>query len=264
MTSPSTWHGTDAYEAYMGRWSRPLAQLFLTWFAAPTSASWLDVGCGTGALTAAILATTDPSSVLGIDPSEGFISTAKTQLADARAAFEVADARAIPVSSGSYDAVVSGLVLNHIPDPVPAVAEMVRVTRPGGCVGAYVWDYLGEMQLLRLFWESAAATIPDASTHDPRSHYDICHPAPLAATLREAGLFGVTVDSIDLPMAFRDFDDFWLPHTLIGPGLAQRYVATLPDDQKTALREHLRTTLPTAPDGTISIVGRALAVRGTK
>lgn len=261
---PSVWSGTDAYEAYMGRWSRPMAQAFVAWFAAPKAGRWLDVGCGTGALTAAVLAAADPIEVVGIDPSTEFLGTANAHLSDPRARFEVGDARALPVAIGGYDAVVAGLVLNHVPDPAPAVAEMVRAARSGGAVGAYVWDYRGDMQLVRYFWEAVAATDADAATHDPRAHYHICRPDPLAALFRSAGLGDVEVGAIDVPLGFRDLDDYWLPHTMPGPAAPQRYVSALDDERKAALREQLRAVLPTAADGTIGLIGRAWTVRGTK
>lgn len=262
----NVWGGTDAYEAYMGRWSRPLARAFVAWFAVPAAGRWLDVGCGTGALTAAVLGAADPSAVLGIDPSTDFLATAQTQVLDPRARFEAGDARALPVDTDGYDAVVAGLVLNHVPEPAPAVAEMVRAARPGGAVGAYVWDYSGEMQLIRSFWEAVAATDADAATHDPRSSasYRICQPDPLTALFRAAGLSDVVVAAIDLPMRFQDFDDYWLPHTLPGPAPVQRYVSTLNAARTAALRGHLQSMLPIAPDGTIDLIGRAWAVRGTK
>jgi SAM-dependent methyltransferase len=260
----TTWQGTDAYEAHMGRWSRPLAEVFVSWFAAPSAWRWLDVGCGTGALATAVLAAAEPIAVLGIDPSTDFIATASSKITDPRARFEVGDARALPVATAGHDAVVAGLVLNHIPDPVPALAEMVRAARPGGAVGAYVWDYRGEMQLFRYFWEAVAAADPNAAAHDPRANYHICEREPLAALFRAAGLGDVEVDIIDLPMRFRDLDDFWRPHLLPGSAPAQRYVAALDDARRTALREQLRVMLPTATDGTIDLIGRAWAVRGTK
>ena len=138
VTGSYVWRATDAYEAYVGRWSRPLAEAFLVWFAVPTGRRWLDVGCGTGALTEAVLDVTDPIAVLGIDPSPDFLGVAQNHVSDSRARFAVGDARALPVPSDTYDAVVAGLVLNFVPNPAPAVAEMVRAARPGAAVGAYV------------------------------------------------------------------------------------------------------------------------------
>jgi len=258
------WGGTDAYEAYMGRWSRPLAQAFIAWFAIPAAGRWLDVGCGTGALGQAVLDAADPIAVVGVDPSPEFIATATAQIPDPRARFAVGDARALPVEPEHFDAVVAGLVLNHVPDASAAVAGMARAARPGGAVGAYVWDYAGGMRLIRAFWEAAAATDAAASALDPGVQFPLCRPEPLAASFRTANLGDVAVEAIDLPMGFRDFDDYWLPHLLRGPAAPQRYVASLGDGQRTALREQLRATLPAAVDGSIRLVSRAWAVRGTK
>ena len=262
--APFVWGATDSYEAYMGRWSRPLARMFLDWFAAPAAGRWLDVGCGTGALTAAVIDAADPTSVVGIDPSPAFLATAQANIPDPRARFEVGDARALPVASDGYDAVVAGLVLSFVPDPAIAVAEMARVTRPGGAVGAYMWDFRGEMQRAQHFWEAVAATDPEAARLDPRPHFHSCEPEPLTTLFRGAGLGNVAVEAIDLPMAFRDLDDFWLPHTMAGTAPAQRYASSLDADRRAALREQLRVTLPFAPDGSLHVTDRAWAVRGTK
>jgi SAM-dependent methyltransferase len=258
------WHATDAYEAYVGRWSRPLAEAFLAWFAIPMGSRWLDVGCGTGALTAAVLDAADPSAVVGIDPSSAFLDAAKAHVPDPRARFEIGDARALPVPSDTYDAVVAGLVLNFIPDPALAVAEMVRATRPGGAVGAYVWDFRGQMQGAQYFWAAVAVTDAEAVTLDPRPYFHTCEPEPMADLFRTAELGDVVVGAIDLPMAFRDLDDFWLPYTMAGASVAQRYVSGLDDDGKAALREQLRATLSFAADGSLHLIDRAWAVRGTK
>ncbi len=261
---PYVFRATDAYEAYVGRWSRPLAEAFLAWFAVPTAGQWVDVGCGTGALTEAVLAATDPIAVVGIDPSPEFLGVAQRHVFDPRARFEIGDARDLPVASDSSDAVVAGLVLNFVPNPHVAVAEMVRIARPGGAVGAYVWDYHGEMQSMEYFWDAVAATDADAVALDPRPHFPICQPEPMAALFRAAGLDDVEVDTINLPKGFRDLDDFWLPHTMIGAAAAQRYVSGLDADRQAALREQLRATLPLAADGSLHLIDRAVAVRGTK
>src|SRR5262245_4882760 len=148
----------EEYEPYSGRWSRLVAPEFLAWLAIPTHARWLDVGCGTGALIQAILDDWSPAEVVGIDPSSSYIAYARRSIRDPRVRYEVGDARALPVPS-SYDAVVSGLVLNFVPvpDQLKAAREMVRAARVGGCVASYVWDYAGEMQSMRYFWDAAGA-----------------------------------------------------------------------------------------------------------
>ena len=263
-TRPHVWGNTEAYEAYMGRWSRPAAEAFLRWLAPLRGQRWLDVGCGTGALTQAILAAADPHEVLGVDPSADFNGTASTQITDSRVRFEIGDARMLLLPSDAYDAVVAGLALNFVPELAKAVAEMVRATRPGGTVAAYVWEYAGEMQLVRSFWQAAIALDPVAAAHDQGRQFPICQPEPLTRLFRVADLRTIDVHAIDIPTRFRDFDDYWLPHLLGGSGVAQRYVATLGETQRTALRDQLEATLPIAADGSIPLSARAWAVRGTK
>ncbi len=217
-----------------------------------------------GALTEAILAAAAPGDVLGVDPSAEFLGAARARIADPRVRFAVGDARALPVTSDAYDAVVAGLVLNFVPEPGAAVAEMVRAARPGGAVGAYVWDYAGGMQMVRAFWRAAVALDPAAAAWDQARQFPLCRPEPLAALFRDAGLGAVEVGAVDGPTTFRDLDDYWRPHLLGGPGVAQRYVAALAEAQRAALRDRLRATLPVAADGSIPLIARAWAVRGTK
>ncbi len=248
----------------MGRWSRKLAPAFVRWLGIPAQCDWLDVGCGTGALATAILDLGNPTTVLGIDPSSDFVAAAAAQIVDPRAVFEVGDARAMAQEDDRFAVVVAGLVLNHIADPAAAAAEMVRVAWPGGTVGAYIWDYSGEMQMVRFFWEAVAATDVNAADHDPRSHYHISHPEPLADLFTSIGLVDVVVEAIDVPLAFQHFDDYWIPHTLAGPAAPQRYVASLDDNRREALRQQLLSTLPVEQDGGIDLVGSAWAARGKK
>ena len=262
-TRALVWANAEAYEAYMGRCSRPAADAFLAWLAPSPRLRWLDVGCGTGALTDAILAA-DPDQVFGVDPSADFLNVARARIADPRVRFESGDARSLPAASDAYDTVVAGLVLNFVPEPEAAVAEMVRAARPGGTVAAYVWDYAGEMQMVRAFWRAAVPLDPAAAAWDQVRQFPLCQPEPLLALFRDAGLGAVEVGAVDGRTTFRDLDDYWRPHLLGGPGVAQRYVATLGEAQREALRERLRATLPIAADGSISLIVRAWAVRGTK
>jgi len=128
----------------------------------PSGSRWLDVGCGTGTLSATVLRAAEPAEVVGVDASAGFIAYAREHVDDARMTFQVADAEALPFGDDRFDAVVSGLMLNFVPSPERALAEMIRVARPGGTVAVYVWDYAGEMQLMRHFWDAAAAPDPAA------------------------------------------------------------------------------------------------------
>jgi ubiquinone/menaquinone biosynthesis C-methylase UbiE len=159
-----TWASGAAYEPYVGRWSRLVAREFVAWLTIPQGARWLDIGCGTGALSQSILDVASPREITGIDPSEGHITFARQQVRDRRVSFRLGDAQALPEAPASYDAVVAGLVLNFVPQPSRAVAEMQRMARVGGTVAAYVWDYARQMQLMRYFWmQPWRSTLPRPS-----------------------------------------------------------------------------------------------------
>jgi SAM-dependent methyltransferase len=264
MAQPGgTWASGTAYEAYVGRWSRGVAARFLPALAAPRNAAWVDVGCGTGVLTAAVLEHGEPASVLGVDASPAFLRVAAASIDDPRARFEVGDAAALPVDADTIDVVVSGLVLNFLPDRPAALAEWRRVLRPGGILGLYVWDYAGEMQLMRHLWDAAAALDPAAADLDEGRRSSFCRPEPLRELTRSAGFEGVQVDAIDVPTVFRDFDDYWSPF-LAGTGPAPAYVAGLRPDARERLRARLAAQVPRAPDGSIPLRARAWVVRARR
>ena len=263
MAEPeASWAVGSAYEPYMGRWSRLVAREFLARLGVAGGAAWLDVGCGTGALSQTVLGMADPAAVVGIDPSLGYVGYARARLAGDRARLLVADARRLPVAGDRFDAVVSGLVLNFVPDPARAVREMTRVARAGGRVAAYVWDYAGGMELIRGFWDAAAALDRAAAELDEGRRFGLCQPEPLAGLFRGAGLVEVEVAPIDVPTRFRDFDDYWTPF-LGGQGPAPGYVLALDEAGRAALREELAARLPAAADGSIALAARAWAVAGT-
>lgn len=257
------WAGGQPYELYVGRWSRLVAREFLNWLAVSPNSRWLDVGCGTGALSQTILQTAHPANVKGLDRSEGFVTFARANTKDPRATFDGADAQNLPEITEVYDAVVSGLMLNFVPQPGQAVREMTRVVKPGGTIGLYVWDYKDNMQFMRYFWDAAAALDPLAGELDEGSRFPLCQPEPLKQLLGEAGLKAVETRAIDIATEFKDFDDYWSPF-LGGQGPAPSYLISLSDDRRAALREHLRASLPVAKNGTIALIARAWAVKGTK
>src|SRR5512146_2937651 len=192
-----TWERGNPYERYVGRWSRRVAPLFLSWLQIPLGRRWVDVGCGTGALCAAILDHCAPSSVAGVEPSEGFLETARENLAK-RAALHLGSATAIPLEDSSADVVVSGLVLNFIPDQRAALAEMARVTGGAGTIGAYVWDYAGKMELMRYFWDAAVELDPNAVKMDEGIRFPLCRPEALKELFAGVGLNGVDIAAIDV------------------------------------------------------------------
>jgi SAM-dependent methyltransferase len=256
------WASGDAYEPYVGRWSRLVAREFVEWLGVPSQREWLDVGCGTGALCEVILERASPHHVVGVDPSEGFVSFSRHRVINPRATFQVGDAQALPIAGSSFDATVAGLVVNFVPDQIKAVGEMRRATRPGGIVAAYVWDYAGEMQMMRRFWDAAVALDPNAIPLDEGRRFPVCHPEPLAGLFQGAGLESVAVRPIDAPTVFKDFDDYWNPF-LGGQAPAPGYCMSLSEDRRAALRDRIRASLPSSDDGSIHLIARAWAVRGT-
>ena len=259
----SRWDDGGMYESYVGRWSRSVAREFLAWLDMPADADWLDVGCGTGALTQTILAQASPASARGIDRSPDFIEFARLHTADPRASFAVGDAQALPEPDAVADVAVSGLALNFVPQPELAVAELARVARSRGIVAVYVWDYAGEMQLMRYFWDAALALNPGDDALDEGKRFPHFAAEGLAQLFTQAGLHQVETRAIDVPTVFRDFDDYWTPF-LSGQGAAPGYVMSLTEEQRTALGESLRSRLPIASDGSISLIARAWAVKGRR
>ncbi|MCP5153523.1 MAG: class I SAM-dependent methyltransferase [Ectothiorhodospiraceae bacterium] len=254
------WSAGDSYEYYMGRWSRAIAAEFVTWLDQPAELDWLDVGCGTGALAATILDRCSPRSVLGVDPSEGFVAHARADRSDPRARFEVAGAEALPCADRAVDVVASALALNFVPDRARALAEMRRVTRPGGTVSLYVWDYPGGgMGFISAFWRAAAALDPAAAALAEDRRFPFCTGEALLAEVADAGLADPVAECIEVTTHFPDFAAFWHPFTL-GAGPAPGYCASLTDDARLALRRRLEADLDVG-GGPVALPARAWAVR---
>jgi SAM-dependent methyltransferase len=257
-----SWGSGSAYELWVGRWSRLVAKEFIDWLAVSSGQSWGDVGCGTGALVQCILGSSNPAHVLGVDRSEAYVSEARNRIRDPRARFDVGDACALTWGSATCDVTVSGLVLNFVPDSDAMAREMVRVTRPGGRVAAYVWDYAGGMQMVRHFWDVAVELNRGDWRLDQAERFPICRPGPLEQLFQRAGLISVSVRAIDVPTVFRDFEDYWKPF-LGKQGAAPTYLASLPGDTQDRIRDILKTRLVAAADGSIAMTARAWAVQGT-
>jgi SAM-dependent methyltransferase len=260
--NPGLWTSGDAYEQYMGRWSRRIAPHFLDWLSVPKDKSWIDIGCGTGVLSSTILAQCSPGMIVGIDPAEAFIEAARSQLRDSRFRCQQGGGEAIPFDDDEFSVAVAGLVLNFVGDKLKAVREMKRVVATGGTVASYVWDYAGHMQIMRHFFDAATELSDRAREYDDGVNAPICRPGPLSTLFEDAGLTQVEVRAIDIPAAFGSFDDYWTPF-LGGTGSAPKYCASLTPDAQAELREKLRSRLPTGPDGEILLAVRAWAVKGT-
>ena len=255
------WAVGAAYEAYMGRWSRPLARAFLEWLHPRPLSHWLEVGCGTGSLTASICALCDPASVVACDPSASFIEHARGTIRDDRASYITTTANALPSQDGGFDVVVSGLVLNFVPEPEQALVAMRARLRPGGTVAACVWDYAGGVEFLRYFWEEAVRSDPSAAALDEARRFGRWQTSMLASLFRGAGLAKVEADVVGIPTDFASFDDYWNP-LLGGAGPAPSYVASLDQTRRELLRERLRQRLPAEGDARIRLRARASVVRG--
>jgi len=244
---------SDGYERFMGRWSRLLAPLFVTFAGVTEGDRVLDVGSGTGALSAAAAAV-ESVRVTGIERSPAYVRYAQEHT-DGR--FEVGDALALPFPNDAFDRTLSMLVLNFVPDPAAALRQMIRVTRSGGVVAAAVWDYGDGMKMLRTFWDAAVALDPDAAPRDER-HMPLCTRGALGELWRTHGLRGVDEQPLTIEMAFESFADYWQPF-LCGQGPAGAYVSSLPESARHALESALRQRLD---DQGFALRARAWAVRG--
>jgi len=263
MSEPvaEAWDSGHAYEQYVGRWSRKVAGEFVRWLALPPGLAWADVSCGTGALASIILASCEPASVRGIDRSARFVAQAQRRITAPQASFETGDATLLPWAPRACDVSVSGLVLNFVADPQAMAREMVRVTKPGGRVAAYVWDYVGGMEMMRHFWEAAVAVSPNDASLDQAERFPLCQPQPLRDLFERVGLKSVAVRAIEIPTVFRDFDDYWQPF-LGKTGAAPTYLASVDPEARHAIRRRLELRLASTANGSIALTARAWAIQG--
>jgi SAM-dependent methyltransferase len=259
---PSMFGNAEAYERFMGRWSRLVAPRFVDFTDLPEGGRMLDVGSGTGSLAFAIAERKRQARVLGIDPSKEYIAYAasKNSFAD-RASFEVGDAQQLHFPEASFDAALSLLVINFIPDPKKALAELRRVTKPGGKLAAAVWDYAEGMRMLRTFWDAAVNRDPGAESLDEK-HMPLCRAGELSALWSQAGLENIREQPIDIGMRFGSFADYWDPF-LLGQGPAGAYVRRLDRGKLQALRDEVKRRLPLSAENTPFVLpARVWSVRG--
>lgn len=252
---------SDAYEQFMGRWSRRLAPVLVKFASVGERDSVLDIGSGTGALAFALAEAMPAVRVTGVDPSSAYVRYAQTRAPGDRVRFLVGDAQALQMADATFDTTLSLLVMNFIPDPARALREMVRVTRSGGIVAAAVWDYGEGMEMLRVFWDEAVALDPAIAARDER-HMPLSRRGELAASWRAAGLQQVDEQPIAVELSFASFDDYWRPF-LGGQGPAGAYTSSLPQARRDALEARLRSRLLGArQDGPFTLRARAWAVKG--
>ncbi len=252
---------SNAYERFMGRWSRRLAPLLVKFATVNERDSVLDVGSGTGALAFALAEAIPSVQVTGVDPSSAYVRYAQARTPGDRVRFAVGDAQSLQIPDASVDKTLSLLVMNFIPDSVKALREMIRVTRPGGVVAAAVWDYGEGMEMLRVFWDEAVALDATIAARDERN-MPLCRQGELAALWRANGLQRVEELPIAIELSFASFDDYWLPF-LGGQGPAGAYAASLSEQRRAALEARLRgRLLGTRQDGPFKLQARSWAVKG--
>jgi SAM-dependent methyltransferase len=263
VTPPEIFLQGDAYERFMGRWSRLLARRLVDFAAVAAQDSVLDVGSGTGALAFAIAEAVPTANVTGIDPSPAYVLEGQARASGGRVRFVVGDAQALEFPNDSFDRTLSLLVMTFIPDPARALSEMTRATRPGGIVSAAVWDYGEGMEMLRVFWDEAVAADPAVAARDER-HMPLCRAGELSALWRAGGLENVEERPITIDLAFTDFDDYWLPF-LGGQGPAGAYAVSLAGAPRASLEARLRgRLLGSRNDGPFTLRARAWAVKGKR
>jgi SAM-dependent methyltransferase len=259
MASTFTALNPEGYEKIMGRFSRRLAHAFIDFSGSAPGETILDVGCGTGSMTAALAEPGNHTAIVGIDVSEPYVAFARARNKDSRITFDIGDVVSLPYPSGHFDRAVSQLVLMFLPDPSPAVAEMRRVVRPGGTVAACVWDGFGGQPHVRMLWDTASALGLDRS----RSLFRPLNTAgELAAMWRKVGLVDVEEDTITTRFEYANFDDYWSPF-LSGDGPPGQMVMGLTPDQRSMLERQVRHVyLSGRPDGPRSFIGAAWICKG--
>jgi SAM-dependent methyltransferase len=249
------------YERFMGRWSRQLAPEYIAFAGVKNGDRVLDVGTGTGSLAAVLEATMTSSEIVGVDPSEGFISYAKKNAKSGRTHFETGDAQALRFQDSSFDQTMALLVMNFITDHSKAIGEMRRVTRPQGVVSACVWDYDAGMQMLRFFWDEAVALDPAIEPKDER-HMKLSREGQLGELWNRAGLVNVQQKPVSIDQAYESFDDYWGPF-LKGAGPGGAYVVSLSDERRRELETRIRKRLlGNRENGPFVLKARAWCVRG--
>jgi SAM-dependent methyltransferase len=260
---PNIFGDAEAYERFMGRWSRLAAPLLVDFAGVPDGARVLDVGSGTGALAFAIAKRDGRSRVVGIDPSQEYVAYAnsKNPFPD-RASFQVGDAQKLQFPDAVFDAGLSLLVFNFIPDPKKALLEVCRVTKPGGLVSAANWDYGAGMRMLRVFWDAAASVDATAEGLDEK-RMPLCRAGELSELWRQGGLRNIQERPLEITMRFQSFADYWEPF-LLRQGPAGAYARGLNRDRLQALRNGVKRRLSlSSEDSPFALTARAWAVRGT-
>jgi SAM-dependent methyltransferase len=255
--APVVFDDGGAYDAFMGRWSRAVGEVFLDWCAPPRHARWLDVGCGTGIFTELVRATCAPAAMVAVDSSAPQIDYARRRYRARSVDFRVADARTLPFPDASFDVVTAALVLNFVPEPSGALTEMRRVGRARAMVAGYVWNFAAEQSptgpLARAMRRIAVEPpkIPGA---------DICRLDALQTLFHAAGLEDVATRAIEVRLEFPDFETYWTTQTPAFNPFG-KVIAAMAEAERLKLVAAVHEELAPGPDGRIAFTARAHAVK---
>jgi SAM-dependent methyltransferase len=256
--TPNIWTDGEAYERFMGRWSRLAGEAFINWVGVPNGQRWIDVGCGNGAFTELLIARCAPAEVQGLDASEAQIAYARKRIPAQFAQFRTGDAQAMPFADAIFDAAVMALVISFLADPAKAVAEMARVVRPGGWVATYMWDVRGgglPAEPIRATMQSMGITAPYPPGSEASRLGDMC------GFCEGAGLTAIEARQIGIQLTYSDFDDFWTSNTALASPTA-KLARDLPPADQERLKTRLRERVPRDAQDRISYGASANAVKG--
>ena len=259
----NNWSSKLLYDNFMGKWSRLIAQKFLLWLRETNNVntkSWLDVGCGTGALTYEIANNFSPSHILGLDPSPEYLPNNTMQDI---IEFMVGNSSQIPVNGEIYDYVVSGLALNFMDDKAASIGEMKRVLKHTGCLALYVWDYSGQMEFLRIFWDAAGEIKPEAKKLDEGVQFPVCKKPALIKLFTESQLKEIKLTELIIDTKFKDIEDYWKPF-LGGQGPAGSFLISLNESDRKLIKYKIMKHLGISKDEPINLKARAYAIQGKK
>lgn len=257
-----SWNDSNAYDLYVGRWSRRIAGDFMQWLQPQANLSWLEVGCGTGALTTEILNSARPLRILAIDKSGAYLTKARSYISSPRVSFSKTDLSALDAGA-EFDYITSGLVLNFLSDVEEKLKCMKQYLRPGGSISAFVWDYAGHYQPMRIFWDSVKQLYKEAERFDAGIKYPLCSESNLTALFRSVDLSNIRFTKIEKIATFRDFDDYWLP-IASAQGSVTEFLDTLNEGKKNDLKALVKSRLPMSLNGEIKLILSALAIEGRK
>lgn len=256
------WDNTSGYEMYVGRWSKLISQDFVDWLSPQSKLKWLEIGCGTGALTKVIIEKCSPAYLLAIDNSDHYLVKAMENVFSNNVTFLNADLSSYPLNEEFHN-VTSGLVLNF----VPRIEELLRCTmnnlKCGGQMSSFVWDYGGHYQPMRHFWEAAKEITSSAEAFDAGGKFNICTKENLIQLFRRLDLSDIQFTTMERIATFHNFNDYWLP-IASAQGSVTEFMSTLTDAGKDTLKESIKRRLPISSNGEIKLIISALAVKGLK